>query len=198
MGRAVLHLNRRDGRVEAALRRTANILVTHPGATQRNADTRYRIVKTLVPTLCGVLLASGADGAQPFPISVPVASVDVSAATRLPRSTIVMLWASWCAACRAELKTFTAMRFAAAPLTVATLAFDPQAKAVEGLRAAGASSINAFYTEADPAVVLSRLGGLPARLPLAVAIDANGELCGVRHGLLGTDQLREWATTCRR
>ena len=167
-------------------------------AFPHNADTRYRIVKPLNKTLAIVLLLSGAAIATPFAPVVPVASVDGLGTTRLPKSTVVMLWASWCTACRAELKTFTSMRDAATPLAVATLALDPLAKATEGLHAAGIGSGNSYYTEVEPAIVLGQLGGLPARLPLTVAIDATGAICGVRHGLLGSDQLRQWATTCHR
>lgn len=109
-----------------------------------------------------------------------------------------MAWASWCAACRAELGAFTAMRDAARPLRTATLALDPPATATANLKAAGLSAVDAYATDAEPGAVLTSLGGAPGRLPLAFATDAQGRICGVRHGLLGSDQLRQWAAACSR
>ncbi|MBE7220830.1 MAG: hypothetical protein INR64_20370, partial [Caulobacteraceae bacterium] len=48
----------------------------------------------------------------------------------------------------------------------------------------------------DPARLLARLGGAPPRLPLAVALRADGSVCDRHTGLLGRDRVRAWARAC--
>ena len=48
----------------------------------------------------------------------------------------------------------------------------------------------------DQAAILTRFGGPPPRLPLAVAFDAEGAVCARRTGLLGYDRLKAWARVC--
>lgn len=91
-----------------------------------------------------------------------------------------------------------ALSLAARPLPFVTLAIDPPDKAAAALSAAGLSTGNAFSDDREPGVVLREWGGENALLPLAVAIDRHGKICGTRRGLLGTDQLRAWSKTCLR
>lgn len=111
---------------------------------------------------------------------------------------VVVLWATWCVSCRAELARLPALARAAAPLPILTLAIDPPARALARLRSTRMPTQNAFADARDPAMVLAAWGGEGAVLPLAVALDRDGKVCGLKHGLLGTDQLRDWAKTCSR
>lgn len=115
-----------------------------------------------------------------------------------PRPSVVMLWGSWCVSCRAELQRLPQLERSAAPLPMVTLALDPPAVARGALSAAGLPVRNAFADARPPATVLAAWGGEGAALPLAVAIDGRGRICGSKRGLLGTSQLREWAKRCSR
>lgn len=111
--------------------------------------------------------------------------------------TVVVLWASWCASCRAELARLPTITAAAAPLPVRTLAIDAPELARKTLTARGQSLRDAYADGRAPRAVLNDWGGPGAALPIAVALDRNGKICGRKLGLLGTDQLKAWATQCR-
>lgn len=143
--------------------------------------------------LAGVLATGMRATATNLP---PVVALDGSSA-RLPAAAVVMVWATWCAPCRKELATFRTLAPAAQPMTAVTLALDPPHRAAAALTETGATLANAFATDAPPQAVLAYFGGEPARLPLVFALDGHGRICGVRHGLLGSDQLKAWATSCR-
>lgn len=107
---------------------------------------------------------------------------------------VIVLWATWCASCIAELKRIPRLEQAARPLPIVTLAIDPPERARMALERAGVDIGNAFADPGDPAAVLAKWGG--TTLPLAVAVDAQGRICGRKHGLLGTDEIKKWAKSC--
>lgn len=146
--------------------------------------------------LASLLLASWACTAQAKPLNLRRVGQPMQTPGPLPASAVIMVWASWCVPCRAELGRFAAMRDAERPLRAMTLALDPGSKAAAGLSAAGVGLKDAYFTDSPPGAVLASLGGTPARLPLALATDSSGRICGIRHGLLGSDQLRAWAASC--
>lgn len=110
---------------------------------------------------------------------------------------VVVLWASWCASCKAELERLPRLTAAAAPLPVRTLAIDPPARTRALLIQRQMPTLGAFADARDPRRVLDDWGGPGAALPIAVALDSQGKICGRKLGLLGTDQLKQWATICR-
>ena len=134
------------------------------------------------------MLAAGAQGKEP---------VRVSAGGSFPRPGILVLWASWCVPCRAELKRLPALAAQARPLPVVILALDPPQVARAALKAQG-SDMTAFADDRPPAEVLAQWGGGGSGLPLAVALDREGRRCGLKHGLLGTDQIDDWVRRCSR
>lgn len=109
---------------------------------------------------------------------------------------VVVLWASWCTSCKAEVARLPQLAAAAAPLPVRTLALDPPDRALALLRERGQPTANAYADDRPPRAVLDEWGGLGSALPIAVALDAQGRICGRKLGLLGTDQLRDWAARC--
>lgn len=139
-----------------------------------------------------MLLLALAMATAPLASAVPLAARP--AVLRGPA--VVMLWATWCASCQAELARLPQLAPAAAPLPMRTLAIDPPSAARAKLVANGRPLAGAYADGRDKAAVLSDWGGPGAVLPLAVAIDATGRICGRKAGLLGTDQLKAWARTC--
>ncbi|WP_375397155.1 TlpA family protein disulfide reductase [uncultured Sphingomonas sp.] len=109
-----------------------------------------------------------------------------------------MLWGTWCASCAAEIKRVPALAGIARPLPFVTLAIDPAHKARTALVKSGSPIGDAYADDRPPAEVLADWGGKGAILPLAVAIDRQGRVCGRKRGLLGTDQVRQWARQCSR
>lgn len=120
------------------------------------------------------------------------------AAPPLAGPAVVVLWASWCATCRVEVARLPRLAAVARPLPIRTLAIDPPARALTLLRERGQPTDDAYADDRPPRAVLDDWGGAGSALPLAVAIDARGRVCGRKRGLLGTDQLREWARRCSR
>lgn len=143
----------------------------------------------LLAGLAFVMCAASAGGAAPaLPLRID------GRAPAFSGPAVVILWATWCANCAAELKRLPSLISAARPLPVVTLAIDPPERARRAMQQAGLDTRKAFADPGEPATVLARWGG--TALPLAVAIDAHGEVCGRKRGLLGSDQLRQWAKAC--
>lgn len=129
---------------------------------------------------------------------MPTASARPVAATTpaLHGPAVVVLWASWCASCQAEVARLPHLARVAAPLPIVTIAIDPVDRARALLVKRGEPTANAYADDRAPRAVLDDWGGVGSALPIAVAIDRNGQVCGRKLGLLGTDQLREWAARC--
>ncbi len=111
---------------------------------------------------------------------------------------VVVLWASWCASCRAEMDRLPRLSSSAAPLPIHPLALDPPERARALLQQRHQPIAGAYADPRDPRTVLNEWGGRAAALPLAVALDRQGRVCGRKMGLLGADQLHEWAVRCSR
>ncbi len=116
------------------------------------------------------------------------------------RSSVVMFWRADCGPCLAELADLPQLRKAAAPLRLQPVALDEAPGRTGPLGPAlariGLSERDTLRGVGDPAALLTSYGGAPPRLPLAVAFDGAGRVCGRRTGFLGYDHLRAWAAAC--
>ena len=116
------------------------------------------------------------------------------------RASVVMFWRTDCGPCLAELADLAQLRKAAAPLRVQPVVLDGapgRAGPVAAVLArAGLTGRDTLRGVGDPAALLTAYGGDPPRLPLAVAFDRTGRVCGRRTGFLGYDHLRAWARAC--
>ena len=147
-------------------------------------------------TIATMALALAAAVTATVPPLAHAGRIDASAPP-LAGPAVVVLWASWCASCKAELARLPRLAAAAAPLPIRTLAIDPPTVARPLLADRGVPAEGAYADGRDPRVVLDGWGGPGSVLPIAVAVDSRGQVCGRKLGLLGTDQLREWAAACR-
>lgn len=151
-----------------------------------------------IPTFCLAVIAGGAIAPLPAQSDVVSAPSFPSRLDGRPPAfsgpAVILLWATWCASCIGELKRIPRLEEAARPLPIVTLAIDPPERARGALERAGIDPRNAFADPGDPAVVLAKWGG--TALPLAVAVDRHGKVCGRKRGLLGTDQMKLWAKSC--
>jgi plasmid maintenance system antidote protein VapI len=145
------------------------------------------------------LLATGlADLAQAAPRPPRVVSLAApgKAVETLGRPTIMSFWRADCGPCLVELGQLAALQAAAAPARWAAVSLDAPDVARAKLKAMGLAPRHAWALRDDPAATLVALGGAPPRLPLSVAFDAAGRICGRRTGLLGIDQVKDWARSC--
>lgn len=142
-------------------------------------------------TLAGLwLLATPATAATP-----PLQRLDGAPAPAARRA-VVMFWRADCGPCLLELGDLAALRRAARPLAVTPVGLQPAATLRPALARLHLSDGDSLLTPDDAAAVLTRYGGAPPRLPLAVALSADGSVCARHTGLLGRDLVRRWGATC--
>ncbi|WDF70918.1 TlpA disulfide reductase family protein [Novosphingobium sp. KACC 22771] len=110
------------------------------------------------------------------------------------KPSVIILWATWCGSCVAELRRIPRLQQVAGHLRIATLAMDPPERARVVLEREGIDTANAFADSGQPRAVLAKWGGI--MLPLAVAVDGHGQICGRKRGLLGIDDIKRWALSC--
>jgi hypothetical protein len=115
---------------------------------------------------------------------------------RLDGPAVALFWRADCGPCLLELKGLAALRAAAAPVKVYTVALDSPPVAKERLATLGVDQSLALAALDAPEAVLAAYSVGAPRLPLAVAIARTGEICARHVGLLGTDLVRSWARSC--
>ena len=149
--------------------------------------------RSLTPVLSAVLLATI------FVVAPPLMLQTLEGKPAAPAvSSVIMFWRADCGPCRLELSDLKALRSAAAPLRVRLVGLQSAAALREGLRASGLPAEESLVASGDPAQVLTAWGGAPPRLPLAVAVDAHGNVCGRHTGLVGSDRMAMWSRSCTR
>jgi hypothetical protein len=156
--------------------------------------------RALIAAVTG-LAALGACQARPaapalglLSLEAPGAETPLSASNGQAR--VLVFWRSDCAPCLLELRDSAGLRAAAGRARLMLVALEPAERARATLAAQAPAAAPGWAATQDAAVVLTTFGGAPPRLPLAVAVDSRGRLCGSHHGLLGTDRVREWARRC--
>ena len=112
--------------------------------------------------------------------------------------TILAFWRADCAPCLIELNEAAAYAQAARPGRMLFVGLQQPQVLREAALKAGASLDLIVSADGAASEILTRFGGAPPRLPLAVALDASGRVCARRHGLLGIERVMAWAQTCGR
>ena len=136
-------------------------------------------------------MATGAHAAAPLAVQ----RLDGAAAT-VPAPAVVLFWRADCGPCLIELGDLAALRAAARPLGLTPVGLQPAATLRPALARLRLRDGDSLLTPTDAASVLTRYGGAPPRLPLAVALAADGSVCARHTGFLGRDLVRRWAHTC--
>lgn len=168
------------------------------GATPPHAAARSSATRTvlLLAGLAAFFLGGDPAIAAPQPIVSLRSLARPEAVARLDGPAIALFWKADCGPCLLELKGLAALRAAAGPVKVYTVALDRPEAARERLRALGVDQSLAFAVADEPASVLAAYSAGAPRLPLAVAFSRNGAICARHVGLLGTDRVKTWARTC--
>lgn len=112
----------------------------------------------------------------------------------VPRSTILLFWASWCAPCRAEVRDIAALESAAAPMRVMVVPIEPRGAWRDLLRALRPDQL--YRPREGGLALMQRLGGPSPALPLSVAIDADGRLCATQRVAVSPATLTRWRGRC--
>ena len=150
----------------------------------------------LAPILLSAALAAASAAAPPAATTLDGRAVERSALS----SSVLLFWRADCGPCLVELSDLAKLREAAAPLRVQPVVLDEApgrpGPVAEMLAKVGLTGGDTLRGVGDPAELLTSYGGAPPRLPLAVAFDAAGRVCGRRTGFLGYDHLRAWAAAC--
>lgn len=146
-----------------------------------------------VPLLLSAALAAAAPPAATTLEGRPVDGASL-------RGSVLLFWRADCGPCLVELSDLRKLREAAAPLRVQPVVLDETpgrpGPVAEMLAKVGLTGRDTLRGVGDPAGLLTEYGGAPPRLPLAVAFDGAGRVCGRRTGFLGYDHLRAWAAAC--
>ncbi len=112
------------------------------------------------------------------------------------RPAVLAFWRADCGPCLIELMNLAELKAAAGRGRIVFIGLQPPDVLKAELRKIGVDPAVSWRTRDDPAAVLTALGGAPPRLPLTVALKADGQVCGRRTGLLGTAQVRSWMASC--
>jgi thiol-disulfide isomerase/thioredoxin len=117
------------------------------------------------------------------------------AAVRRHRPAVLLFWRTDCAPCLLELQHWRDLRAAAGSEPLVLVAMQPRAAVQAGLKRLG-WNLPTFVTAEEPGKVLIRFGGSPPALPLAAMLDRKGNICRVRHGLIGSRTVKQWKKAC--
>lgn len=126
---------------------------------------------------------------------VPANAGGASGPAMVPRSTVLLFWASWCAPCRAEVGDIAALRQAAEPMDVLVVPIEPGR--TDRTLLPGLSSDQIHEPAGGGLNLMLRLtGGAAAALPVSVALDAEGRVCGVHRTRLTQAVVAGWRRRC--
>jgi hypothetical protein len=110
---------------------------------------------------------------------------------------VVMFWRSDCAPCLIELSNFRAFE-RVTDNHVLLIAAEPAADARRTLERLGVPLTQAYAATGAPEALLAAVSNGGRRLPYAIALTPQGQMCDRHVGLLGTDQAHAWMQQCSR
>lgn len=115
-------------------------------------------------------------------------------APRWPTNTVLLFVAGWCAPCHAELREMDALAAAAEPRRLLVVPADQTRSTAAMVRPLPAARV-----WRDPAVLRALWSGaLGAGLPLTLATDGEGRVCGEHRRVLRPGDLAALAARCGR
>lgn len=160
----------------------------------------HRSQATAVSAL-GLVLVLILSACQARPPSPDIGLSDLNGGTqRLStlrgRPAILVFWRSDCGPCLIELEGLRGLETASRPAHLVTVALQDRASAAAYLGRAGLRPAQAWVATTPAEQVLVDFNGPPPRLPLAVALDAQGRVCQRHVGLLGATRVKQWVSEC--
>lgn len=123
-----------------------------------------------------------------------MAAIDAAHLLDAPAPSLVMLYAPWCAPCRAELKTYPALAAAAAPLPLIVVVTDGGPG--DGTRLTAIPRERRRVWPRSSAALLRLWPDDAAGLPFAAMIDLRGRTCAVRNGGLNPGTVAAMRAEC--
>lgn len=111
---------------------------------------------------------------------------------------VLAFWRADCAPCVIELRSARDYAAAARPARLLFVGLQDTPTLRSAVDKAGAPLAMMVRADGPPDAILTDFGGAPPRLPLAVALNASGQVCARHLGLLGTDRVRAWVQSCGR
>ncbi len=127
----------------------------------------------------GKILIGGLTLVAAAPPSVPLRD-GAGAIAGVTGPAVMLFWAAWCAPCRAEVANFAALERSAAPMKLIVIATDGSHRSRQLLRSVPADQLR--FAADMSADVMTMLGDRGNGLPVALAIDGTGQICGAHQG----------------
>ncbi len=130
--------------------------------------------------------------------SDPAGKASFMAGSLKGKSRILMVWRADCAPCLVEFQSLGKFERAATAnnMELIAVALGPPEDARSKLKELAIVPRTLWYALDPDNDVLVALNGTPPRMPVSVAISAEGILCAARTGFLGTDIIKQWAAQC--
>ena len=116
------------------------------------------------------------------------------AAAEVPKPSILLFWAIWCAPCREETDNLAALNRAAGPMPVIVVPLDSDRRTRRALADVDPRQLRFVRTGA---IAWMQRWTDAVGLPAAVAIDKDGKRCAIKFGGVTTADLAAWRDRCR-
>ena len=122
-------------------------------------------------------------------------AADPLAGLAIPKPSIVMFWAAWCAPCRAEISAWPELQRAAGSLPIHIVTLDtPIERSHALLKALPVERVH--HGQSSSLSMLAAWSDRASGLPFAVALDAQGRICASQNGGLTVVRVAAMRRSC--
>ena len=143
-------------------------------------------------TLRLLLIGLAVGAAAPSP--APRMTDGTGAVAALPKPAIVLLWAAWCAPCRAEVRDFATLEKAAGKTPLIVVSIEGGSRA-QSLLSNVPPTRQRFPADAK-ADILAAYPETRGALPFAMAISKDGRTCVSHAGAVDAATIAQWRDRC--
>lgn len=129
-------------------------------------------------------------------LALMAASSAQATPSELPHSSVVLVWAAWCAPCREEITDFERLEAAARPRDTVVWAIDDDSRSRATLSSIPSTKLR--YVSENLPVLYKRLGiNGPVALPLSLMTDEKGRVCATIRGGANASKIEQATRSCR-